>query len=99
MDILQNINPAAVVLGVAGLCLLGVILFFALQILGTTAGIFAGFMHLLMQVVNGGPLAWCGCLFAVGGCMICFLVVIVTSSMLSTCGTANAVNFCAIFGR
>ena len=99
MDILQNVNPVVLVVAVVGLCLLGVVLFFVLQLLGTTAGIFANLMQLLMQIISGGPVAWCGCLFVAGSCMICILVVIGGSSMLSSCGTPNAVNFCALFGR
>jgi len=99
MNILQNIDPGVLILGVVGLCLVGVVLFFALQLLGTTAGIFANLAQLLTQIISGGPVAWCGCLFVAGSCMICILVVVGGSSMLSSCGTPNAVNFCALFGR
>jgi hypothetical protein len=45
-----------------GLCIVGLLLFLGLQIIGTTVSTFAGILELFGSIVNGGPIAWCGCL-------------------------------------
>ncbi|MCB9454951.1 MAG: hypothetical protein H6671_03065 [Anaerolineaceae bacterium] len=97
MDILQNVDIGTLLLlgaGLAVLCVVGMILFFGLQLIGSAFGVLIGFIELFSGVVTGGPVAWCGCLVLIAACLLCVGTVL----LYSTC-TANptAMNFCAIF--
>lgn len=81
--------------GLVLLCFVGLALFVVLQFFGNILGSVAGFFGLFFDVIQGGPLAWCGCLLLVGACAICAGIIYLGS----ICGTPNAVNFCALFGQ
>ncbi|NJO84724.1 MAG: hypothetical protein HC828_19465 [Blastochloris sp.] len=59
--------------------------------LGDLAGIVTG-------IAGGGPVAWCGCLLGLGVCGLCGFFALAVASLFASCGTPNAVNFCALFG-
>jgi uncharacterized membrane protein len=80
--------------GVVLLCFLGIALFVAFQFFGNILGTFVNFFGLFFDVIQGGPLAWCGCLLLVGACAICAGI----AYLWTTCGTENAMNFCLLFG-
>jgi hypothetical protein len=73
-------------------------LLFSLQIFTTIIGAFSGIFGVLGTVLNGGPLAWCGCILLFVVCGAVAFVGIWLVSILSSCGTANAVNICQLFG-
>lgn len=102
MEFLQNIdaNSALIIaLVCAGLCVGGIILAFGFQLLGGVLGVVGSMGSILMDVVSGGPISWCGCAVVIGLVIGCGALVLIIASTLSTCGTADAVNFCTFFGR
>ena len=99
MDMLQGIPWGTVLLIGGGLCLLGVGLIVILHVFGSAFDIIGNLFQFIPDLLGGGPLSWCGCLiglFVIGGC-ICTIAL--SASVLSTCGTAQAVRFCTLFGR
>lgn len=102
MDIsqfLQQLDFGTVTLVCGGLCVLGVILFVVLPVVGGVFDIVLGVADLLSGIVAGGPASGCGCFILLGLCALAACVAVFTASVLSTCGTPEAVNFCALFGR
>src|SRR6185369_7530041 len=98
---MQNIDSGSVLLiavGCAALCVVGIGLLFSLQILTSIVGMFSGIFQVFGTVLNGGPLAWCGCILLFVVCGAVAVVGIWLVSILSSCGTANAVNICQLFG-
>jgi len=90
---LQNIDIGTLLflsIGAVFLCVIGLLLFFGLQVLGTTANALLGFFATL---VTGGPVVWCGCLVVI---FICALVA--GGAILVTTCNANpsAINFCLL---
>lgn len=90
---LQNVDLGTLLfLAIGGvfLCVIGLLLFFGLQVLGTSLNAFFG---LFATLVTGGPVVWCGCLvvifvclFAVGGALL-----------ITTCNAnPSAMNFCML---
>jgi hypothetical protein len=80
-----------------GLCVVGLLLFLGLQIIGTTVHAFAGILQLFGNVVNGGPVAWCGCLVAL---FICASAVGITLLTVNCNANPYSMNFCRfIVGR
>jgi hypothetical protein len=93
---LQNVDIGTLLLLAVGCIFLFVVVllvFFGLQILGTTLNVFVGALHLFEGVVNGGPGVWCGCLvlmLACGGC-------VGTALIVATCNSnPAAINFCLL---
>jgi hypothetical protein len=102
MDFLQNIDintALPVVIICVILCGIGIFLFFGMQLISTSFGVILGFVELFINVVTGGPVAWCGCALLLFACAICAGIVLLAASVLPTCGTSDAVNFCQILGR
>lgn len=79
----------------AGLCLLGVVAMVVQPVLGALSSVLDIFFNLVM----GEPLTGCGCLLMVGFCAFAACAAAFVASVLSTCGTPEAVNFCTLFGR
>jgi hypothetical protein len=101
MEFLQNIDggtASLVLVGLCALCLIGVVLFFGAQILGAVVGTFGDIFGFALELISGGPLQWCGCLLAIGGCAVVGIIVWLVAGALSSCGT-QPTNFCALFGR
>ncbi len=98
MDFLGNANTVLiVVVACTVLCGLGIVMFMGLQIIGTVLGLFTGILEMVLGMIAGGPMAWCGCLAMLLGCGVCLALTLAIAGMLSTCGTPDAVNFCRIF--
>lgn len=99
MQILQNVDLGTLLLltiGCVFLCVIGLLLFFGLQILGTGLNAFLGVFHLLESMINGGPGVWCGCLVLVFGCAI----VLAVAYLAATCGSnPSSMNFCLLFPK
>jgi hypothetical protein len=99
MPDLQNLDIGLTILVLAGLCAVGVVLLLLLQVLGTVFGFVFNILEVVGGVIQGGPMAWCGCLVGLLVCGGCGIGIAVTVSLLSSCGTPDAVNFCSLFGR
>ncbi|MCB9451707.1 MAG: hypothetical protein H6672_09720 [Anaerolineaceae bacterium] len=97
MDILQNVDMNTLMLlgvGLAVLCVVGLLLFFGLQLIGSVFSTLFGFIHLFTSIVTGGPAAWCGCLVLIFACLLCVGTVLLYSSCSAN---PSAMNFCALF--
>ena len=97
MNLLQNANlgtPVLLALGCGVLCVVGLLLFFGLQILGTTLHTVAGIFQLVTGVIHGGPVAWCGCLAVL---FVCAAVVGGVLLFASCKASPTSMNFCLFF--
>lgn len=74
-----------------GLCIVGLLLFLGLQIIGTTVSAFTGILELFGSIVNGGPIAWCGCLVVL---FICIGVIGVALLVVNCNANPYSMNFC-----
>ena len=97
MALLQNANlgsPLLLAVGCAVLCVVGLLLFFGLQILGTGLHTILGLFQLVGGILHGGPIAWCGCLAVIFVC-----AGIVGGALLFAGCKANptSMNFCLFF--
>ncbi len=101
MEFLQDVNAGTLILialGLAGLCLVAVILFFGVQIIGTILGILGEAVGLATGIL-GNPTSCCGCLLLVGVIVVCGGIILAISSALGACGTPDATNLCTLLGR
>lgn len=100
MDIFQNlgIEPSFLVLCIGGFCIIAVIIFLGFQFIGGALGAVLGLIELFFNILAGGPIAWCGCLVFLVICGICAFIIVNVLTILPQCGTAEAVNFCRLFG-
>jgi len=91
---LQNIDLGTLLflsIGAVFLCVIGLLLFFGFQILGTTLNAFFG---LFGTLVTGGPAVWCGCLVLLAICVFIAGGAIV----ITTCNSnPSSMNFCLLF--
>jgi hypothetical protein len=96
---LPNIDSGTLILlavGCALLCVVGIVLFFGLQIISTAATTVLGFFNLILHLVNSGPAGWCGCLLVIFACAGCAGVAL----FITTCNTnPNSINFCLFLPR
>jgi hypothetical protein len=98
-NLLQNVDLGTLLVLVVGavlLCVVGVILFFGLQIISSTLGLVVNFFDLFAGIIGGGPVSWCGCLLVVvicGGCAGIALLAVTCSS------NPGSMNFCVFFAR
>lgn len=101
MDFLQNIDSGSVILialGLGALCVIGVILPLATQIFSGILGVFGSATALLGGFV-AEPTSCCGCIGVIGFIIVCGIIIAGIASALGTCGTPDAINFCALIGR
>ena len=99
MDILQNLDIGSLLfisIGCVLLCVLGLVLMFGLQLIGTTVSTIVGVMELFSSIVGGGPIAWCGCAVLL---MLCFGVVVIALLSVSCATNPSSMNFCLLFPR
>ncbi len=98
MDAILGAIDPGIVLAICGLlCCGGIFIGIALPVLGIFGDVFGALFGVFFDIISGGPVAWCGCFFVIFGCFVCFGLVATLSSILSTCGTPDAVNFCRLF--
>lgn len=100
-DLLQGLDLNTL-LPVA-LCCIGILLFggvigFVVQFLGFGVQIIGTLLDVVMSIISGGPIAWCGCLVMLFGCAGCGFITLLLASVLPNCGTPNQVNLCRLFG-
>jgi len=98
-NFLQNIDLSTLlVLTVGGvlLCVVGIVLFFGLQIVSSTLGLVVNFFDLFAGILGGGPVSWCGCLLVLIICAGCAGI----GLLAVTCSSNPAsMNFCVFFAR
>jgi len=98
-NFLQNVDLSTLLILTVGgvlLCVVGVVLFFGLQILSSTLGMFVNFFELFTNILGGGPLSWCGCLLVLLVCAGCAGIALLAVSCNSNPGSMN---FCVFFAR
>ncbi len=95
MNTLPQIEPGSLLLIIAGLCALAVIVMVVLPLVGTLFDI----IGVVGGLLTGDPSSCCGCAIFVALLSVCGLVAAFALSVLSSCGTSEAVNFCSFFGR
>ena len=64
MDILQSIDPALlpyIGVGCALLCVVVLVIGFVLQAVSGIFEVVLGLFEIAVDIVQGGPIAWCGC--------------------------------------
>lgn len=101
MEAVQNIDIGTALLlgvGLAGLCIVVIILFLGVQIIGSVVGALTSVAGLASGVL-ADPFSCCGCLVLGGAISICGVIALIMLQGLSTCGTPEAINFCTFFGR
>ena len=100
MEFLQNIDPAHIpyiAVGCALLCVLFVVIGFILQAVSGVFEVILGLLEVVVEIVQGGPVAWCGCAllvaFLLAGAGFGFLLLNAPESC-----AANPTRFCQWFG-
>ena len=100
MDLLQNINPAHlpyIAVGCALLCLVVFVIGFILQAVSGILEIIFGAFELLINLLQGGPVAWCGCIVAFFGIAVFAGAVFLYLNAPESCA-AHPTRFCQWFG-
>ena len=98
-NLLQNVDLGTLLVLVVGavlLCVVGVILFFGLQIISSTLGLVVNFFDLFAGILGGGPVSWCGCFLVLVICMGCAGIALLAVTCSSNPGSMN---FCVFFAR
>jgi hypothetical protein len=90
---LPNIDTGTLLLlaiGAVFLCVVVLLIFFGLQVVGTSLTTLLSTVALL---INGGPAIWCGCLVLIFACAACIGGVI----LVTTCNAdPTSMNFCTL---
>ena len=100
MEILQNIDPSHmpyVAVGCALLCLVALVIGFLLQALSGIFDIVFGLFEVVIDLVQGGPVAWCGCIFVLIGLAAAAGAILLVFNAPETCAE-HPTNFCRWFG-
>jgi hypothetical protein len=97
-EFLQNVDIGTALLITVGcvlLCGVGFLLFFGIQIIGGLFGTIFGFLELFIDILAGGPVAWCGCLLLLSACAVCAGLALFISQL--NCET-DPIMFCRFLG-
>ena len=100
MEILQNIDPAHlpyVAVGCALLCLVALVIGFLLQAVSGIFDVIFGVIEIVIDMLQGGPVAWCGCLFLLVGLAAAAGAVLLFFYAPEACAE-HPTNFCSWFG-
>jgi hypothetical protein len=101
MDISQIIQPGSIVslvLICVVIVIIGAILGFLVNFLGSILGVIGSTFGLFTDFLAGGPIVWCGCIVGIFILALCAISIFGVTSMLTTCGTPQAINLCGLFG-
>lgn len=101
LDQLLQGNNVYVLLGVCccGLCVLGLVFSIVAPILDMVMGVVGMLLDFASTLFGAGPIPGCGCVVVLALVASILAVGALTASILSTCGTAQATNFCSLFSR
>ena len=99
-QLLQGAN-IYVLLGVccAGLCVIGLVLAIVAPLLDIVTGVLGMVLDLASTLFSVGPIPGCCCAVVLALPAGVLAMGALVTSILSTCGTAQATNFCSLFGR
>lgn len=92
--VLGAFDPFVWVLFCSLLCCGGAIILVVLSVIGGAFELLGSLIELLIGI---DPFGGCGCLFMPFACLLCGGVLYSVASILSTCGTPDAVNLCRLF--
>lgn len=100
MEWLQSIDPSLLpylAAGCALLCVVIVVVGFIMQAVGGFFDVLFGFAEVIIDILEGGPMAWCGCALLLFGCIACALITLLFLTAPDNCA-AYPTQFCAWFG-
>lgn len=100
MEFLQNIDPHLLpYIGIACalLCLVLMVIGFVLHAVSGIFDVILGFAEIVVEILQGGPIAWCGCVLLVVGLLACAGLVFLYLNAPASCAE-YASNFCRWFG-
>ena len=96
MDLLQNLDPAHVpyiAVGCALLCVVFVVIGFILQAVSSVFDVLLGLIEVVVEIAQGGPVAWCGCALLVAALLACAGFGFLFLNAPESCA-ANPTRFC-----
>ena len=99
MELLQNIDPThlpLVAVGCALLCIAVVIIGFLLQAISGIFEVITGLIEVVVEIMQGGPVAWCGCALLIIGLIACAGFTYLYLQAPETCA-AHPTHFCQWF--
>ena len=101
MDLSQIIQPGSIV-SLVVICvviiIIGAVLGFVVNFFGSILGVIGSTFGLFTDFLAGGPIVWCGCVVGIVVLALCAIGIFAVGSLLSTCGTPEAINLCRLFG-
>jgi len=100
MNLLQNIDPSHlpfIAVGCALLCVAVFVIGFLLQAVSSIFDVIAGLIEVMVEILQGGPVAWCGCALLIGGLFACAGFTFLYLNAPESCAQ-NPTNFCQWFG-
>ena len=100
MELLQNIDPTHlpyVAVGCALLCLVALVIGFLLQAVSGIFDVVVGLFGVVIDMLQGGPVAWCGCLVLLVGLAAAAGAVLLYFNAPEACAEYPT-NFCRWFG-
>ncbi len=100
MELLQNIDPAHlpyIAVACALLCVVLVVIALLLQAVSSIFDVVFGLLQVLVEVLQGGPVSWCGCLLVIAGLVACAGATFLFLNAPASCAD-HPTNFCRWFG-
>lgn len=100
MELLQNIDSTHlpyVAVGCALLCLVALVIGFLLQAVSGIFDVLFGLFEIVIDMLQGGPVAWCGCVFLLVGLVAAVGAVLLYFNAPEACAEYPT-NFCRWFG-
>ncbi len=100
MEILPSIDPTHLpylAVGCALLCLAALVIGFLLQALSGIFDVLFGLIEIVVDMLQGGPVAWCGCLVLLVGLAAAAGAVLLVLNAPGACAE-HPTNFCRWFG-
>ena len=100
MELLQNIDPAHlpwIAVGCALLCVALVVIGFLLQAISSIFDVIVGVIEVVVEVAQGGPVAWCGCSLLIIGLIACAGFAFLYLNAPESCAE-HPTRFCQWFG-
>ena len=100
MDVLQSIDAAQlpyIAAGCALLCVVVVVIGIIMQAVSSFFDVFVGFAEVIIEILQGGPMAWCGCVLVIFACIGLAGGAFLLLNAPESCA-AHPTNFCRWFG-
>ncbi len=100
MEILRNIDPAHlpyIAVACVLLCVSVIIIGFVLQAVSSIFEVVFGLFEVVTDILQGGPMAWCGCGLLILSLVACAGVTFLLLNAPESCAT-QPTNFCRWLG-